>query len=263
METAEEDRAWRAVLALRARAEGRGGTEASDPPAPLAELFGRLAATPGGGRFVVAHLGQSLDGRIATESGHSHYIGCRESLLHLHRLRALVDAVVVGIGTVLADAPRLTTRHCAGPDPVRVVLDPRGRLTAEASVVTDRAAPTLVVHAEDVCPALPRHVETAALAPEPPGTLPPAGVLGVLAARGLGRVLIEGGGRTVSSFVAAGVLDRLQFAVAPLLIGSGRPALSLPVVDTLDAALRPPCRRYDLGPDTLFDFDLRAGAGSA
>jgi len=261
MQSADEDRAWQAVLAVRARAVGAPATRAPEPPAKLAALFGELAATPPGRRFVVAHLGQSLDGRIATESGHSHYIGCRESILHLHRLRALVDAVVVGVGTVIADAPRLTTRHCAGPDPVRVVLDPRARLTREASLVVDHAAPTLVVHSQDVCPALPRHVETAPLAPDRTGALPPAGVLDALAARGLTRVLIEGGGRTVSSFVGAGVLDRLQFAVAPLLIGSGRPALTLPVVETLEAALRPPCRRYDLGPDTLFDFDLRAGDG--
>jgi riboflavin-specific deaminase-like protein len=260
MARAGEDPAWADVLAVRARADGEATGRVPQPAAPLAELFGELAATPAGGRFVVAHLGQSLDGRIATESGHSHYIGCPESLLHLHRLRALVDAVVVGVGTVIADAPRLTTRLCAGSDPVRVVLDPRARLPAAASVVADRAAPTVVVHADDVRPALPAHVETAALAADRTGALPPRDVLAALAERGLTRVLIEGGGRTVSSFVAAGILDRLQFAVAPLLIGSGRPALTLPVVETLDAALRPPCRRYDLGPDTLFDFDLRAGA---
>ncbi len=259
MDGEAENRGWKPVLALRARAErGESAAVAEDVPAPLQSLFGELAATPRGERFVVAHLGQSLDGRIATESGHSHYIGSEQSLLHLHRLRALVDAVIVGVGTVIADAPRLTTRHCTGPDPVRVVLDPRARLGAEASVVTDRAAPSLIVHSRDVHPRLPDHVDTAALAPDPSGALPPAGVLAVLAERGLTRVLVEGGGRTVSSFVAARVLDRLQFAVAPLLIGSGRPALSLPVVETLDAALRPPYRRFDLGPDTLFDFDLRA-----
>ena len=263
MESEAEERAWAHVLAARARAEGRGDAQAGDMPAPLDELFGALAATPAGERYVIAHLGQSLDGRIATESGHSHYIGCRESLLHLHRLRALVDAVVVGVGTVLADAPRLTTRHCAGPDPVRVVLDPRARLGPAASIVTDAAAPTVVVHAADVQPALSGQVDTVALTPDATGALPPAGVLAVLAARGLTRVLIEGGGRTVSSFVAAHVLDRLQFAVAPLLIGSGRPALTLPVVETLDAALRPPCRRFELGPDTLFDFDLRGAAEGA
>ncbi len=261
MASADEDRAWQAVLGVRARADVPNPADTPDPPAELGALFGDLAATPTGGRFVVAHLGQSIDGRIATESGHSHYIGCRESILHLHRLRALVDAVVVGVGTVLADAPRLTTRHCAGPDPVRVVLDPRARLNRDASIVADHAAPTLVVHSDDVCPALPAHVDTAPVPPDRTGALPPVRVLAVLAARGLTRVLIEGGGRTVSSFVAAGVLDRLQFAVAPLLIGSGRPALTLPVVETLDAALRPPCRRYDLGADTLFDFDLRAADG--
>lgn len=257
MESEAEERAWAHVLAARARAEGRGDARAGDMPAPLDELFGALAATPAGERYVIAHLGQSLDGRIATESGHSHYIGCRESLLHLHRLRALVDAVVVGVGTVLADAPRLTTRHCAGPDPVRVVLDPRARLGADASLIRDRAAPTLVVHGMGAVPALPEHVATVAVPPDGTGALPPAAVIAALAERGLTRLLIEGGGRTVSGFVAAKVLDRLQFAVAPLLIGSGRPALTLPVVETLDDALRPACARFELGPDTLFDFDLR------
>ncbi len=260
MDAEAEARAWATVLALRAHADAGTPVDPRDVPAPLAALFAELAATGAGDRFVVAHLGQSLDGRIATESGHSHYIGARESILHLHRLRALVDAVVVGVGTVLADSPRLTTRHCAGPDPVRVVLDPRARLTPAASVVADAAAPTVVVHADDVVPVLPGHVETVALAADRTGALPPLGVLDALAARGWTRVLIEGGGRTVSSFVAARALDRLQFAVAPLLIGSGRPALTLPVVETLEAAIRPPCRRFDLGPDTLFDFDLRAAA---
>jgi riboflavin-specific deaminase-like protein len=256
MQHDSEAEAWRAVLAARARAERGEPVGADDLPPPLDVLFGDLAATPAGARFVVAHLGQSLDGRIATESGHSQYIGSRESLLHLHRLRALVDAVVVGVGTVLADAPRLTTRHCEGPDPVRVVLDPRARLTPDASLVVDGAAPTLVVHGEGVRPALPGTVETLALPLDAGGALPPAALLDALARRGLGRVLVEGGGRTVSAFVAARALDRLQFAVAPLLIGSGRPALVLPLVETLESAMRPPCRRFDLGPDTLFDFVL-------
>jgi len=259
MDRTARDHAWERILALRAAVAVGTGSDAV--PGELDALFGELARTPAGVRFVVAHLGQSLDGRIATESGHSHYIGSRESILHLHRLRALVDAVVVGVGTVLADAPRLTTRHCAGPDPARVVLDPRGRLSASASVVADGAAPTIVVHGEGVTPTLPAHVDRLTLATDGDGRLWPPAVLAALAERGLTRILVEGGGRTVSSFVAAQALDRLQFAVAPLLIGSGLPALSLPVVDTLETALRPPCRRFDLGPDTLFDFDLRASAG--
>lgn len=254
--TAADDAAWDALLAARAAADA--GTPPRRGDDPLWELFGPLACTPRGRSFVVAHLGQSLDGRIATESGHSHYIGGHESIVHLHRLRALVDAVVVGIGTVIADQPRLTTRLVAGPSPTRVVLDPRGRLSPPASLVDDRAAPTLVVHAAGARPRLPPHVATVALEADGAGALAPPRVLEALAARGLSRVLVEGGGRTVSRFVAAGVVDCLQFAVAPLLIGSGRPALSLPTVDTLEGALRPPVRRFDLDGDTLFDFDLRA-----
>jgi diaminohydroxyphosphoribosylaminopyrimidine deaminase / 5-amino-6-(5-phosphoribosylamino)uracil reductase len=251
------DATWAELLALRQAVDAGNGAETQLERADeLLTLFGPLALVPRGHSYIVAHLGQSLDGRIATESGHSHYIGGPESLAHLHRLRALVDAVVVGVGTVLADAPRLTVRLVAGSNPVRVVLDPRGRLGDDASVVQDRLAPTLVVHARGCMAALPPWIDVAEVdAVE--GRLPPKAILQALAARGLTRVLVEGGGRTVSTFVEAGAVDRLELAVAPLLIGSGRPALSLPPVATLATALRPPCTRHDLGGDTLFVLDLR------
>jgi riboflavin biosynthesis pyrimidine reductase len=82
-------------------------------------------------------------------------------------------------------------------------------------------------------------------------------VIETLRARGLRRILVEGGGVTVSRFLQAGALTRLHVTVAPLLIGSGRHALSLPPIATLDQALRPPCRLFHLGNDVLFDLDLR------
>src|SRR5882724_10160038 len=102
---------------------------------PWDDLFGPLRSGTVDDLVVVGQIGQSLDGRIATESGHSHYINGAEGLAHLHRLRALVDAVVVGIGTVLADDPQLTVRRVAGPHPARVVIDPRGRLPAGARLL--------------------------------------------------------------------------------------------------------------------------------
>ena len=81
--------------------------------------------------------------------------------------------------------------------------------------------------------------------------------MGALRAEGLGRILVEGGGLTVSRFLQAGALDRLHLTVAPLLIGSGRPSLTLDPIATLDQALRPPCRHFRLGADILFDLDLR------
>ena len=227
-------------------------------------------------QLVIGQLGQSLDGRIATANGHSHYVTGPESLLHLHRLRALVDAVVVGAGTVLADDPQLTVRHCPGPNPLRVVLDPLRKLPPHRRLFCDGQAPTLVLAAvpaavaSSVPAAVPDPVpapapapaanraETALLSVADDGSgFAPAEVLSLLAARGAHRILVEGGGITVSRFLAAGALDRLHVVVAPMLIGSGRPGLSLPAIDHLDQALRPAHRRESLGEDVLYELQLR------
>ena len=219
-------------------------------------------------QLVIGQLGQSLDGRIATANGHSHYVTGPESLLHLHRLRALVDAVVVGAGTVLADDPQLTVRHCPGPNPLRVVLDPLRKLPPHRRLFCDGQAPTLVLAAVPAAvpatapapipvPAANR-AETAQLSVADDGSgFAPAEVLSLLAARGAHRILVEGGGITVSRFLAAGALDRLHVVVAPMLIGSGRPGLSLPAIDHLDQALRPAHRRESLGEDVLYELQLR------
>ncbi|GAB3685575.1 RibD family protein [Salinisphaera aquimarina] len=236
-----------------------GGRWHSDSPVDAAArdlLDTLLPVALGGDRFVIAQLGQSLDGRIATESGHSHYVTGEASRVHLHRLRALVDAVLVGAGTADADDPQLTVRHVQGSNPVRVVLDPNGRVPRERAVFTDPAAPTLHIAGRALQPAAGGHVETLTMACDAQG-LAPEIILARLAERGLRRVLVEGGGQTVSRFLQAGVLDRLHVVVAPMLIGSGRPAVTLPTIDVLDDALRPPCRTTAMGADMLFDLDLR------
>jgi riboflavin-specific deaminase-like protein len=206
--------------------------------------------------LVIAQIGQSLDGRIATEAGHSHYITGPADIQRLHRLRALVDAVVVGAGTVAADNPRLTVRAVEGGNPLRVVLDPRGRLTRNRHVFADGAARTLIVR---LASEPPRHEDddSITLLEDETGLFDPRDVLDALRVRGLRRILVEGGGTTVSRFVQAGVVDRLHVTVAPLVIGSGRPGLTLKPIDTLNEALRPPCRIFRLGDDVLFDLELR------
>ncbi|ROO32821.1 deaminase [Salinisphaera japonica YTM-1] len=221
-----------------------------------AALFDTLLPVARGGlSFVIAQLGQSLDGRIATASGHSYYVTGEASRVHLHRLRALVDAVIIGVGTLEADDPQLTVRHAPGVNPVRVVLDPNGRASAERRVFTDDGPPTWHVIADDV-PALPG-VATLRVAREADGRLDPAAVLAALAGRNVHRVLVEGGGQTISGFIAAGQIDRLHTVVAPMLIGSGRPGLSLPEIETLAEARRPACRDHPMGDDRLYDLDLR------
>ncbi|WP_083627853.1 RibD family protein [Salinicola sp. MH3R3-1] len=209
------------------------------------------------GPCVIAQLGQSLDGRIATASGASHYVTGAQSLVHLHQLRALVDAVVVGAGTVAADDPQLTVRHVEGDNPLRVVLDPRGRVPAERGVFRQPVAPTWHLVNEGVAGhGDADHVSVKPLSPGPSG-IDPAQIVALLAEHGHRRILVEGGGLTISRFLEAGCLDRLHSVVAPMLIGSGRPALTLPEIDTLDDALRPACRHFRLGDDMLFDLDLR------
>ncbi|WP_332308479.1 RibD family protein [Halomonas sp. GT] len=205
--------------------------------------------------WVVAQLGQSLDGRIATESGHSHYINGVESLVHLHRLRALADAVVIGAGTASADNPQLTVRHVTGKHPTRVVIDPRGRVPADLALFTTSTAPTLHLTGPEATVA-PTTAEHCVLPLDTNGQFRPADVITWLADRGLKRILVEGGGVTVSQFIEANAVDRLHLLVAPLLIGSGRPGLQMTPIDTLESALRPTMRSFRCGDDTLFDVVL-------
>ena len=226
-------------------------------PAPWEERFGPLKAGAVDELVVVGQFGQSLDGRVATETGHSHYINGAEGLAHLHRLRALVDVVVVGVGTALADNPQLTVRHVAGPNPARVVVDPRGRLAPGARVFADDGTRRLVVTAQGACVELPADVERIDL-PLSDGALAPAAILAALAERGFRRMLIEGGSHTVSRFIAAGCLDRLHIVVAPIILGAGRGGVALPPVTSCADALRPPMRLHRLEGEVLFDCDLSA-----
>jgi diaminohydroxyphosphoribosylaminopyrimidine deaminase / 5-amino-6-(5-phosphoribosylamino)uracil reductase len=216
--------------------------------------------------WVVAQLGQSLDGCIATRSGDAAFVSGSEVLEHLHRLRALADAVIVGAGTVAIDNPRLTTRHVAGPNPVRVLFDPQLGLAGgvqRAHVFTDRSVPTLWL-----CDARwrPQAVDLAGAARvlAVPGLLRDNGAPDVAAAvaalrmRGFRRLLVEGGGVTVSRFLAQRALDRLHLSIAPVLIGDGRRGLLFPGPERLADCARPRCRVYPLGSDRLWDVDLRS-----
>src|SRR4026207_536088 len=128
-------------------------------PAPWEELFGPLRHGRTDELVAVGQIGQSLDGRGAAETGHSHYINGTEGLAHLHRLRALVDAVVVGVGTALADDPQLTVRRVAGPHPARVVIDPNGRLIPSAKLLADDGTRRVVFTGTHATPNLPAGVE--------------------------------------------------------------------------------------------------------
>jgi len=226
-------------------------------PEPWESRFGPLRSGAVDDLVVVGQIGQSIDGRIATVTGHSKYINGPAGLAHLHRLRALVDAVLVGIGTAVADDPQLTVRRVPGPSPARVVLDPRGRLPVDARVLTADGVRRIVIAAQGVRPSLPEGIEIAEI-PARGGEIAPAAILAALAERGLRRILIEGGAHTVSRFIAAGCLDRLHVMVAPIMFGSGQTGVTLAPIATADQALRSPMRAHLIGDEVLLDCDLTA-----
>ena len=184
-----------------------------------------------------------------------------ENLLHMHRLRALCDAVIVGAGTIAADDPQLTTRLVEGPSPVRVVFDPARRLTADHRVFNDDSAETLYVCAESLIRPGEREFGRAVLVGLPEGAegrVDIASLMRLLRARGCARVFVEGGGVTVSLFLEASLLDRLHVTVAPLLIGSGRPAIRFPPRAALGDCHRPRYRVFRMGGDVLFDLEIES-----
>jgi len=234
------DDAWRRLLARA--------------PGTASAIYGPLLDTPPSG-LVLGRIAQTLDGRIATANGASFWISGKQDILHSHRLRALFDAVVVGAGTVHADDPLLTTRHCAGPSPVRVVIDPERRLGPHFRVFR-AAPPTLLLCADDVeGPAVVGTAEVVRI-PRTPEGLDCHAIIAALAARGLRRVFIEGGGVTVSRFLAAGALDRLHVTVAPLLLGAGISSFTLPNVQRPEDGMRVEWTTHRLGEDILFDIVL-------
>lgn len=262
--TLDIDSAWELVLNAIDCSDVTFPSPATNEAKDLLSVFLPLCSpVPENGRpKVIGQLGQSLDGRIATATGRSRFINGDDGITHLHRIRAVSDAVIVGAGTASADNPRLTVRRTNGRNPVRVVIDRHRRVPDSHYLFTDGEAPTLRLVAgtyekQERKAITPGVTEVPCLGdPEADAPMDPKQILEVLADFGLRKIFVEGGGVTISSFLSAGLLDRLHVMVAPMIIGSGRPAFSLPEIDFLDDALRPRAQMVNLGSDMLFDLDF-------
>lgn len=241
---------WPALVAA-ARGPRAAHSVAVEPANDMLwRIYGPLVrCNASGASFVIGQMGQSLDGRIATQTGHSHYINGPAAILHLHRLRALVDAVVIGVGTAIADDPQLTVRHVTGPQPARVVIDPKGRLPGYLRCLQQDGARRIVVGDGPALAGI-EHVRLKSGA----NGLAPSDIIGALRDLGLKRILIEGGGQTVSRFLEAKALSRLHVMVSSMVIGAGPVGLSFGAISDLKEALRPSVATYAMpGGDTLFD----------
>jgi diaminohydroxyphosphoribosylaminopyrimidine deaminase/5-amino-6-(5-phosphoribosylamino)uracil reductase len=198
---------------------------------------------------VTLKLATSLDGRIATAAGQSQWITGQPAREQVHRLRADHDAVLVGVETALADDPELTVRTPGynGPQPARVVLDSRQRLSPDCKLVrTAREIPTYVVATTEPDPRLVelgvRVLQVRAVGEDRPELKT---VVQTLADEGLHRLFVEGGGQVAASFVRCGLVDALEWFRAPIVIGGeGRPALGALAVAGLSDA--PHFRRIEV-----------------
>ena len=190
-----------------------------------------------------------MDGRIATAGGESRWITGEASREAVHRLRAEHDAVLVGVETALADDPELTVRLPGydGPQPARVVLDSRQRLSPTCKLVTSaRDIPTYVVVVGEPRPALlaagVRVLQVPAVGEDRPEL---SAVVRALARKGLFRLLVEGGGQVAGSFIRCGLVDAIEWFRAPMLIdGEGRPAIGALAIAELARA--PHFRRIEV-----------------
>lgn len=191
---------------------------------------------------VTIHYAQTLDGRIATRTGQSQWISGAETLDLAHALRAEHDAVMVGIGTVLADNPRLTVRRTAGASPRRVIVDSRLRLPINARVLVDGAARTIVATtlrapAERVAEIQARGAMVRVGPADAAGRVDLRALLLDLGKEQISSVLVEGGQGLITSLLRARLVRRIVICIAPKVIGAGIEAIGALGIDQLDHAL--------------------------
>src|SRR5438093_2276878 len=223
---------------LRAKAS-RMGHLLDDLPDPR-----RIDETPmpAGRPLVTVHYAQTIDGRIASRTGDSRYVSGDGSLRLAHELRAAHDAVLVGIGTVLADDPQLTVRLVTGRSPVRVVVDSRLRVPLDANVLTTKDARTIVattsVASEERAAGIrAQGAEVLRLKADADGHVDLKDLLARLRDEGIRSLLVEGGRGIITAVLREHLVDRLTVCIAPKVIGEGIAAVGDLHIDKLCDAM--------------------------
>ncbi len=246
------------TAASDAAVTGPSGPGASEPASSRPEIAAAVDAAEDVNRvwltatrrqrpFVTLKMAVLIDGRVAAEDGTSQWISSPQSRAEVHHLRRAVDGIAVGIGTVLADDPQLTARDAdgvvAGRQPLRVVVDSRGRTPAAARVLDD-AAPTLLATVDR-------------FGAGPDGRVDLAALLAQLYRDGRRHLLVEGGPHLAAAFLDADLVDEVLVYLAPILLGAGRSALEGGTVTTLADAHRAELREFRrLGPDVALRYRI-------
>ena len=184
-------------------------------------------------KLIIAQIGQSIDGRIALNNGNSHYINNPKSIIYLHCLRSISDAIIVGSNTIKKDDPLLTTRKIKGTNPKRIIIDGSLSLNNKYKIFNDGNENIIFTKSNKN---IRLNNSTIIRLKEKNFT---KNFITQIKKLKYKNILVEGGSKTISELINNKYIDILQFMIAPILIGSGINSLNLKEISNLNKAIRP------------------------
>ena len=201
-------------------------------------------------KFYIGQIGQSLDGKIALLNGNSHYINDKNSISYLHSLRSICDAVVVGVNTIRKDDPLLTTRAIKGPNPQRIIIDPSLKLTNKYQVFKDGMPNIIFTHSK-----LNKKFNNTQIYKLPERNFTNL-IYQNINRLGYKLVLVEGGSKTISKFLENGLLNIMQFIIAPTIIGSGINSINIEPITNLKNVIRTKNNIFKFGKEIIVSLEF-------
>ena len=203
-------------------------------------------------KLVIAQIGQSIDGRIALNNGNSHYINNPKSIIYLHCLRSISDAIIVGSNTIKKDDPLLTTRKIKGTNPKRIIIDGSLSLNNKYKIFNDGNENIIFTKSNKN---IRLNNSTIIRLKEKNFTKDLITQIKKLKYK---NILVEGGSKTISELINNKYIDILQFMIAPILIGSGINSLNLKEISNLNKAIRPKHNFNELDNEIIVNLFLNS-----
>lgn len=203
-------------------------------------------------KLVIAQIGQSIDGRIALNNGNSHYINNPKSIIYLHCLRSISDAIIVGSNTIKKDDPLLTTRKIKGTNPKRIIIDGSLSLNNKYKIFNDGNENIIFTKSNKN---IRLNNSTIIRLKEKNFT---KNFITQIKKLKYKNILVEGGSKTISELINNKYIDILQFMIAPILIGSGINSLNLKEISNLNKAIRPKHNFNELENEIIVNLFLNS-----
>ena len=203
-------------------------------------------------KLVIAQIGQSIDGRIALNNGNSHYINNPKSIIYLHCLRSISDAIIVGSNTIKKDDPLLTTRNIKGTNPKRIIIDGSLSLNNKYKIFNDGNENIIFTKSNKN---IRLNNSTIIRLKEKNFT---KNLITQIKKLKYKNILVEGGSKTISELINNKYIDILQFMIAPILIGSGINSLNLKEISNLNKAIRPKHNFNELENEIIVNLFLNS-----